>query len=97
MISMLAGKPAPETFPVTSLSLSVRSPTDPAQETFLEIKGDRLAEALQYSATRGIPSLQKWIFGLQERYHKRKDGEGWSVTVGTGSQDLLYKVSWKSQ
>ena len=92
MISLLAGKPAPQTFPITSLSLTVRSPHDPLQEDTLEIKDERLAEALQYTATRGIPSFLAWVNGLQEMYHGRKQDEGWVTTVGGGSQDLLYKV-----
>ncbi|KAG8906044.1 hypothetical protein FRB99_007701 [Tulasnella sp. 403] len=92
MISLLAGKPASQTFPVTSISLTVRSPFDPKQEKLLEIKGDALSEALQYTPTKGIPGFQKWVYGLQEMYHKRLSGEGWTVTVGGGSQDLLYKA-----
>lgn len=93
MISLLAGKPAPETFPINSISVNVQSPYAKEQETTVTIEGKALAEALQYGATKGIPSMQKWIYGLQEVYHKRRDGEGWTVTVGSGSQDLLCKVA----
>ena len=30
--------------------------------------------------------------GLQERSHGRKSGEGWRLTIGNGSQDLIFKV-----
>ncbi|KAG8960044.1 hypothetical protein FRC03_007121 [Tulasnella sp. 419] len=92
MISLLAGKPAPQTFPITSLSMTVRSPYDPTKETRVDITGPALDESLQYSATKGIPSFLKWVDGLQEKYHGRRPGEGWTTAVGTGSQDLLYKA-----
>lgn len=93
MISLLAGKPAPQTFPVTSISVTVRSPFDPTQETQLTIKDEALAESLQYTATKGIPSLLNWVDRLQQIYHNRYSaGEGWGICVGTGSQDLLYKA-----
>lgn len=93
MISLLAGKPAPQTFPVTSISVTVRSPFDSTKETELIIKGDALAESLQYTATKGITSLVNWVDELQQIYHGRySNNEGWGISVGTGSQDLLYKV-----
>ncbi|KAG8978528.1 hypothetical protein FRB90_008407, partial [Tulasnella sp. 427] len=93
MISLLAGKPAPQTFPVTSISVTVRSPFDPTQETTLPIQGEALAESLQYTATKGIPSLLNWVDDLQKIYHNRHStSEGWGISVGTGSQDLLYKA-----
>jgi tryptophan aminotransferase len=94
MISLLAGKPAPQTFPINSISLTVRSPIDPTKEDVVHIKHERLAEALQYTPTRGVPSFIAWTNGLQSIYHNRKDGEGWVTTVGGGSQDLLYKVAY---
>ncbi|KIO34427.1 hypothetical protein M407DRAFT_64463 [Tulasnella calospora MUT 4182] len=93
MISLLAGKPAPQTFPVTSISVTVRSPFDLTQETQLTIKDEALAESLQYTATKGITSLVNWMDRLQQIYHNRySSGEGWGISVGTGSQDLLYKA-----
>lgn len=47
---------------------------------------------LQYGDTAGIKPLREWLYGLQEFSHGRKEGEGWSVSVGSGSQDLIYKV-----
>jgi len=74
------------------MSLKVRSPDDSGQETELVIDGDALTEGLQYSTTWGIKSLLGWLYGLQELSHRRKKGEGWRISVGAGSQDLLYKV-----
>ena len=91
---MLAGKPNPETFPITSLSFTVRTPsadgTDSERE--LTLKHQDLEEALQYGPTAGLPGLIKWLLGLQEKVHERTLGEDWSLTCGAGGQDLLYKV-----
>ena len=47
---------------------------------------------LQYTFTNGLPALREWIIGLQERLHGRRKGEGWTVTIGAGSQDMIFKV-----
>ncbi|KAL4246429.1 Class-I pyridoxal-phosphate-dependent aminotransferase-like protein [Abortiporus biennis] len=93
VISLLAGKPNASTFPFTSIQLTSRSPTDPSKETIVEVNGDALAEGLQYSATAGIPSLVEWVYGLQERVHGRKKGEGWRPTITSGSQHGIYKAA----
>ncbi|KAA1477143.1 PLP-dependent transferase [Dentipellis sp. KUC8613] len=93
VISLLAGKPNSATFPIDSIKLSSRLPTDPTKEIPLTIEGETLAEALQYSATAGIPSLVKWLTGLQEAEHRRKQGEGWRLSVASGSQDAFYKAT----
>lgn len=92
LISMLAGKPNSSTFPFTSIQLTARSPTDPTKEEILTIGQEELEPALQYGPTAGIPSLLEWIWGLQEFAHGRKRGEGWRSSVGSGSQDVIYKV-----
>lgn len=95
LISLLAGKPNATTFPLTSIQLKARSPTDPGQEITTELDGKTLAEGLQYGPTAGIPSLIDWVYGLQEREHGRKKGEGWRVSIGSGSQDVIFKVTWR--
>lgn len=92
MISLLAGKPNATTFPFTSIKLTARSPTDPSREIETEVNGKALAEGLQYGPTAGLPSLCEWVYELQEREHGRKKGEGWRVSIGAGSQDVIYKV-----
>ncbi|KAI0367840.1 hypothetical protein BV20DRAFT_981167 [Pilatotrama ljubarskyi] len=72
MISLLAGKPNSATFPLTSVQLKARSPTDPKEEVTTELSGKALAEGLQYGPTAGLPSLIEWIHGLQEREHGRR-------------------------
>ncbi|PPQ92584.1 LOW QUALITY PROTEIN: hypothetical protein CVT25_007276 [Psilocybe cyanescens] len=92
LISLLAGKPNASTFPFTSLSFNARSPINPGEETTLNISGDELAQGLQYGDTAGLKSLLDWLHGLQERNHGRKVDEGWKISVGSGSQDLIYKA-----
>jgi tryptophan aminotransferase len=92
IISLLAGKPNGSMFPFTSFSFTAQSPTDPSQETAMTIDGVDLAQSLQYGPTDGNKELQEWLYGLQEKAHGRKKGEGWRISVGSGSQDLIYKV-----
>lgn len=97
LISMLAGKPNSSTFPITSLQFTVRDPNLPSEsdgEIKVELSPEEVAAALQYSPTVGMPGMCEWAFGLQEQQHGRKKGEGWRVSIGAGSQDLLNKVSW---
>ncbi|CAA7269549.1 unnamed protein product [Cyclocybe aegerita] len=91
VISLLAGKPNSLTFPFTSLSFTAVSPTS-SDETTLTIDGAELQLGLQYSATEGLEPLLDWLHGLQEVNHGRKRGEGWRISVGCGSQDLIYKA-----
>ena len=88
------GKPNPETFPITSLSFTARTPNADGTDSEREItlKHRDLEEALQYGPTAGLPGLIKWLLGLQERVHERVLREDWSLTCGAGGQDLLYKV-----
>ncbi|KAF8606422.1 PLP-dependent transferase [Ceratobasidium sp. AG-I] len=51
----------------------------------------QLAAALQYGPTSGHPDLIQWVYTLQVAQHGRHKGEGWRVSIGGGSQDLLYK------
>jgi hypothetical protein len=67
MISFLAGKPNPSTFPFESITMKIKpgvhghdeSAASSSQPHEITISGDRLAEALQYGATAGLPSLVK--------------------------------------
>lgn len=81
-------------FPITSLSFSAHSPISsaPEDETLYTLEPSEVAMGLQYNDTGGIGPLKDWLYGLQEMSHGRKKGEGWSVFVGSGSQDLIYKV-----
>ncbi|KAJ3747512.1 TdiD protein [Lentinula detonsa] len=94
MISMLAGKPNTSVFPFVSLTVKVR-PSNPRIDdslTDLSLDGQDLAVALQYGATSGTPELVKWLTDLTCHLHGSQLDEGWRVTIGSGSQDLLYKT-----
>jgi tryptophan aminotransferase len=94
MISMLVGKPNPSLFPITSISVTIRSPTaDGSVEKVVDIQGTELQEALQYGATQGLPNMHRWFKRLQVIAHDRAPGPDWELAIGSGSQDLLYKVS----
>jgi hypothetical protein len=102
LISLLAGKPNPTTFPFKSLSFTAESPRSSGDgngegsEISLTLDKADLAEGLQYGATAGLEQLRQWFFGLQEFSHGRKKEEGsWTISVGAGSQDLIYKVTMR--
>ncbi|KAH9949122.1 PLP-dependent transferase [Amylocystis lapponica] len=92
VISLLAGKPNADTFPLTAITLTSRAPDDPTRELTTEVSGRALADGLQYGPTAGLPALCEWVYGLQEREHGRRRGEGWRVSIGAGSQDVIYKA-----
>ncbi|KAI0790026.1 PLP-dependent transferase [Abortiporus biennis] len=92
LISFLAGKPNPEMFPLTSLSFTARDPQYPSKEIPIDLTPEELKVALQYNYTDGVPALRDWIHELQEHVHKRKKDESWKVSIGAGSQDLIYKA-----
>ncbi|PPR02666.1 hypothetical protein CVT24_002149 [Panaeolus cyanescens] len=91
LISLLAGKPNPDTFPFTSFRIESRS-ADASKPSTLTLEGSELHEALQYGATAGLKPLVEWMTGLQEFSHGRDRTQGdWRVTMGSGSQDVVYK------
>jgi tryptophan aminotransferase len=72
--------------------MNVRSPAPPFAETAITIDDDRIEEALQYGHTSGHPDLVKFFTEMQTRFHGRKKNPSWRISVGAGSQDLLYKA-----
>ncbi|KAF9533948.1 pyridoxal phosphate-dependent transferase [Crepidotus variabilis] len=97
VISLLAGSPNAAVFPFKSLTFttpqSLIDPSDPNLESLFRIDGADLTEALQYTETPGLKQLLAWISGLQTFCHGRNVNEGWRVSVGIGSRDLLYKAA----
>ncbi|KNZ44865.1 hypothetical protein VP01_874g5 [Puccinia sorghi] len=96
MISMLAGKPNPTTFPFESISVTLKpsaAATGKEPET-LRLSGSELDAALQYGPTAGQDDFLSWIYQLQQRTHARgkPQDEGWSCAVGAGSQELMEKA-----
>ena len=76
--------PAPSTFPIADVQLTLKDGTSLAL-------GEQLtAQALQYSATDGLPPLVRWIHELQRREHGAACGDAYTVSVGTGSQNSLH-------
>jgi hypothetical protein len=96
VISLLAGKPNASTFPFTSLSFNARSPNNDGAERVINLNETDLAQGLQYGDTAGLKDLLEWIFRLQELNHGRQKDEGWRVSIGSGSQDLIFKVGLSS-
>ncbi|KAF7326032.1 PLP-dependent transferase [Mycena kentingensis (nom. inval.)] len=97
LLSLLAGKPNPASFPFTSLSFTARSPpaegqTSGEEEQEISLKNQDLAAALQYGPTNGMPGLVDWFYELQRVVHGRERSEGWALSVGSGSQDLVSKA-----
>jgi len=92
LLSMLAGKPNPEAFPFTSFSFTAQSPEDNTHEISLTLDGKEVAAGLQYGDTAGYGPLREWLSGLQEFFHGKKRSDDWSLSIGTGSQDLLFKA-----
>lgn len=92
ILSFLAGKPNPATFPITSLQFMARDPTNADSPIKIELTPLELQTALQYNLTAGIYGLRDWLTGLQEEVHGRKPDDTWTLCVGAGSQDLIYKA-----
>ncbi|KAK7006209.1 PLP-dependent transferase [Favolaschia claudopus] len=97
LLSLLAGKPNPTTFPFTSLSFTAHAPPSedgkPAgHDIAVKVSGSDLAAGLQYGPTNGMTPLVDWFSDLQRAVHGRERGEGWALSVGSGSQDLLSKA-----
>ncbi|KAI0750181.1 PLP-dependent transferase [Daedaleopsis nitida] len=91
VISLLAGIPDASIFPITSLQFTLRDPVS-REDVPITLTDAELSRALQYSGGKGLPDLIDWFVGLQEFSHGRRRGEGWDITLGAGSSDLLYKV-----
>ncbi|KAJ6583605.1 pyridoxal phosphate-dependent transferase [Mycena vulgaris] len=99
MISLLAGRPNPSTFPFESITMKLRptltgmpAPTGEDDPFNLKLEGDVLTEALQYGGTAGVARFIDWLDGFQTHVHKRVHDGTWAISVGSGSQDLMYKA-----
>lgn len=94
VISLLAGKPNPSVFPLAGLTLSAREPGAPVDAPLatLPLETGHLAEGLQYGAVAGWQPFLDWVTELQRREHGRDLKEGWGLTSGLGSNDLIYKA-----
>lgn len=66
--------------------------TLPIPET-VTIEGKELDDALQYGPTNGLTRIREWLEELQTEVHGRKKGDDWALSMQTGSQDGMFKVS----
>jgi len=86
MISLGGGMPNMATFPFKSFTAEL------VDGTRLELSGPAaLTEALQYSASGGIPRMVKHLQRLQLEEHAPPSGEA-RLCITTGSQDALSKA-----
>ncbi|KDE09685.1 hypothetical protein MVLG_00089 [Microbotryum lychnidis-dioicae p1A1 Lamole] len=92
MISFLAGKPNPTTFPFSSISVTLKPIVPTAGPETLVVEGENLNESLQYGPTAGLKKLVTWLEDLQVMKHSRKKDGSWGVSIGSGSQDLINKA-----
>ncbi|KZV94690.1 PLP-dependent transferase [Exidia glandulosa HHB12029] len=94
LLSLLAGKPNPTTFPITSISFKARNPlsADGLEEDEYTLSTAEVSTALQYNFVAGVVPLVEWVLKLQAFEHKRKLDPAWTVTIGSGGQDLIYKA-----
>ena len=72
MISLGGGMPNPETFPFDEISVGIRGGGDLAEGAdsgngSFTLRGAALESVLQYSSTRGLPSLVAHLEALQRR------------------------------
>ncbi|KAG8213340.1 hypothetical protein J3R82DRAFT_11823 [Butyriboletus roseoflavus] len=79
-------------FPFESFSFTITDPSHSSQSIPVSLTGADLVSGLQYGPTAGLPRLNEWFVGLQERAHGRKRSEGWTLTIGNGSQDVIFKA-----
>ncbi|OAX81663.1 hypothetical protein ACJ72_03995 [Emergomyces africanus] len=87
MISLVAGKPYPETFPFTKISMSIKD----SNETTIVLEESLLKEALQYGLPAGNAELIQWFRGLQKTVHCLRESNDWACCVGNGSQELIHR------
>ncbi|EAA66872.1 hypothetical protein AN8519.2 [Aspergillus nidulans FGSC A4] len=90
MISLVAGKPSPETFPIAEIAISLKD--TPAGTGRIVVDGDELNQALQYGLPRGNAQLIQWFESLQRSVHGLDENGGWSCCIGNGSQELIHRV-----
>ncbi|KAH8928881.1 PLP-dependent transferase [Atractiella rhizophila] len=89
MISFLTGKPNPVSFPFRFISFGLAD-----SDEVCTLEGQELYDALQYLNARNatLPELTEWWETFEAVEHNRRRGDGWRVSAGAGSLDLLTKV-----
>lgn len=102
MLSLLAGKPNSDKFPISKIALTIKHIAQ-EEETTLSISEQDLDNGLQYGQTWGLARLVECLIQWQSRLYGRtivrsemdnkQDGKNpWKLSIGGGSQDLLTKT-----
>ncbi|KEI41612.1 uncharacterized protein L969DRAFT_15637 [Mixia osmundae IAM 14324] len=94
MISLLAGKPNPDTFPFEQIDIKLKPQPGQKESQVLTLSGKDLDEGLQYGPTKGLTRLVKWFEGFLAHVHDvplPQEGD-WAFSMGSGSQDVLIKA-----
>ncbi|KAK4185852.1 pyridoxal phosphate-dependent transferase [Podospora australis] len=88
MMNLIVGKPNPDCFPFSGMSINLKGVEEPIQ------LGDKdLQNAFQYALMPGgMPELRQWFEAFQAKLHKSGPTGTWGCGIGSGSQDLLYKA-----
>ncbi|WRT69201.1 uncharacterized protein IL334_006185 [Kwoniella shivajii] len=92
---VLAGRPNPTTFPFSSITLNLKSPlgeSSSEKQDSITIETEDLDVALQYSPSPGLKKLVDWAVDFQSYAHNKKNDGSWTVSFGSGSQDLMSKA-----
>ena len=89
MISLGGGMPNPSTFPFDEITVGICGGESAGS---FSLQGKELEAILQYSSTRGIPSLLSHLEETQRREHGSVQPEPFEICVTTGSQDALSKA-----
>ncbi|KAK3314240.1 pyridoxal phosphate-dependent transferase [Apodospora peruviana] len=89
VISLIVGKPNPECFPFSGLSITLKG-----SDERLELSETDIRDAFQYALLPGgLPDLRKWFERFQVKLHNPGHPDAsWDCAIGSGSQDLLYKA-----
>ncbi|KAL4866675.1 hypothetical protein BDV12DRAFT_198897 [Aspergillus spectabilis] len=90
MISLVAGKPNPETFPIAEIAITLKG--DQIGKNRIVLDGKILTQALQYGLPGGNMELIRWFESLQRRVHGINEDGSWTCCIGNGSQELIHRV-----
>ncbi|KAK4155643.1 pyridoxal phosphate-dependent transferase [Chaetomidium leptoderma] len=92
MISLIVGKPNPDCFPFSGLSIALKGTNEK-----IDLNEAELHDAFQYALLPGgVPGLRKarmlWFEEFQAKMHNPGPTGTWGCAIGSGSQDLLHKA-----
>ncbi|WVQ81374.1 hypothetical protein IAT38_003498 [Cryptococcus sp. DSM 104549] len=96
IVSFLAGRPNPSTFPFDSITLNLKPPLGVPESAnslpeSVVIDGEDLNASLQYGPSPGLHKFTNLLADVQSHVHGRKRDGTWAISCGSGSQDLMYK------